>query len=57
MLEGLSNINKELSGMSEIVTFSYKIIVFIVHQLTETEKNLNIAKEGIHNIQKIRKDY
>ncbi|EJW15164.1 hypothetical protein PAV_9c00870 [Paenibacillus alvei DSM 29] len=38
MLTGLSNINEKLSEMSDIVTFSYKNIVFIIYQISETKK-------------------
>lgn len=55
MLSGLSNINEKLSEMSEIVTFSYKNIVFIVHQISESKKDIEITKEVIRSIQKIAK--
>lgn len=55
MLSGLSNINEKLSEMSEIVTFSYKNIIFIIHQISESKKDIEITKEVIRNIQKITK--
>ncbi|MGG0815608.1 hypothetical protein ABE142_23530 [Paenibacillus alvei] len=57
MLTGLSNINEKLSEMSDIVTFSYKNIVFIIYQISETKKDIDITKETIRNIQNITSKY